>query len=76
MKESATKESETESTFTKMTRKTKSGAINKHCMHEMCEGKLISGYHWVKHLKAVHEGLVFACNIDYFYCDGNDCDTC
>jgi hypothetical protein len=71
-----TRDSETESTFSKMTSKTKSGAINKHCMHEKCQGKLIAGNNWGVHIKKVHERAVLFCNKDFYFCGGEECHLC
>lgn len=70
------KDTETESSISIVTNKTKSGAVNKHCMRKKCEGKLISGYNWSKHLKKVHDGATFICNKDYYYCSGDECHLC
>lgn len=70
------KDPETESSMSMVTNKTKSGAVNKHCMHEKCQGKLISGINWGTHLKKVHERTAFVGNKDYYYCLGEECHFC
>jgi hypothetical protein len=52
--------------------KTKSGALNKHCMVKGCDGKYVNGYNWSKHMKDNHNGLVPL----FTACAGDGCNAC
>ena len=61
------------------TTKTKSGgaAFNKHCMLGTCDGKLIPGAHYARHLKTdAHKNHDGTATGAYVKCVGDGCDAC
>ena len=63
------------SVISSCTNKTKSGALNKHCLEEKCGGKLISGTNFATHVKKAHPE-VSKTAFCYTACSGEDCKLC
>jgi hypothetical protein len=69
--------SDSNSYITGFTSKTKTGAINKHCMMGKCNSKRISGINWSTHVKKVHKGFLGNKEgRDYIKCAGAGCNAC
>jgi hypothetical protein len=69
--------SDSNSYITGFTSKTKTGAINKHCMMDKCNSKRISGINWSTHVKKVHKGFLGNKEgRDYVKCAGAGCNAC
>jgi hypothetical protein len=60
------------SVISSCTNRTKSGALNKHCLEEKCGGKLISGAHFSRHCRDIHPE-VSKTALCYASCAGEAC---
>lgn len=47
-----------DTTMTKVTTKSGSGHVHKHCTTGSCNGKRIAGNHWAAHVRDVHAGVL------------------
>lgn len=46
-----------DTTMSKITTKTASGHVHKHCTMKECANKRITGNHWLRHVKDKHAGV-------------------